>query len=76
MKVMKLVECGDWDYAYGCLICENDEISEEDIQEKIYEIKNAYYEEDSDGYWDIEMVMDDFPPEWKVWFADLGVVEI
>ena len=58
-----LVECSDYDQIYGILSV--DGIDEEVVQQKIYEIKNRFYEEGFDG-WTIEDVLEKFPEEW-IW---------
>lgn len=69
MNIMTLNECTDYDMEYGYLVCENDEISVDEIQDKINEIKNKFYD---DGYedWDIEEVIENMPNEWKVSYFD------
>ena len=69
MNIMTLNECTDYDMEYGYLVCENEEISTDDIQDKINEIKNKFY---NDGYedWDIEEVIENMPREWKVSYFD------
>lgn len=61
--VARLVECSDWDVQYGILTVEN--VSLEEVQKKIYEIKNRFYDEGCDD-WCIEDVFEQFPEEW-VW---------
>lgn len=61
--IARLVECTDYDTQYGILTVEN--VSIGDVQQKIYEIKNKFYEEDFDD-WTIEDVFAEFPEEW-VW---------
>lgn len=60
--IAMLVECTDYDTVYGILSVEG--VDEEVVQQKIYEIKNRFYEEDFDG-WTIEDVLEEFPPEWN-----------
>ena len=40
--IAMLVECTDYDYVYGILNVEA--VDEETVQQKIYEIKNKFYE--------------------------------
>ena len=70
----KLVECSDYDVTYGILTVEN--VSEERVQDKIYEIKNKFYD---DGFedWTIEDVLMAFPPEWEWNYeSNVGTLEI
>lgn len=62
----KLVECTDYHTTYGILAVEN--VKAEEVQEKIYEIKNKFY---TQGFydWTIEDVFDEFPEEWE-WSFD------
>ena len=59
--IAMLVECTDYDYVYGILEVKN--VDEEMVQQKIYEIKNKFYEEGFDD-WTIEDVLEQFPSEW------------
>lgn len=60
--VARLVECSDYDVQYGILTVEN--VSVEEVQKKIYEIKNRFYNEGFED-WCIEDVMMEFPEEWE-----------
>jgi hypothetical protein len=60
--IAMLVECTDYDYVYGILNVEA--VEEETVQQKIYEIKNKFYEEGFDD-WTIEDVLAKFPTEWN-----------
>ena len=60
--IAMLVECTDYDYIYGILNVEA--VEKETVQQKIYEIKNKFYEEGFDD-WSIEDVLAKFPPEWN-----------
>lgn len=72
--VARLVECSDHDYQYGILTVENVELKE--VQDKIYEIKNKFYDEGFDG-WCIDDVFEEFPKEWEWDFVQgNGVLEI
>ena len=74
-KIMRVVECSDYDVFYGLLEVYN--ATEEEVQQKIYEIKNKFYE---DGFadWTIDDVFDEFPSEWQWTFLqdDGYVLEI
>ena len=65
-RVMRVVECSDHDMIYGYLEIEN--VTEDEVQQKIYEIKNdkQFLEEYPD--WCIDDVFDRFPEEWKCTF--------
>lgn len=69
MNIMTLNECTDYDMEYGYLVCENDEISVDEIQDKINEIKNKFYDDGHED-WDIEEVIENMPKEWKVSYFD------
>ena len=58
-----LVECSDHDVIYGVLTVNN--VSLEEVQNKIYEIKNdeKFLEENPD--WCIDDVFEWFPEEWE-----------
>ena len=60
--IAMLVECTDYDTVYGILKVEG--VDEGTVQQKIYEIKNRFYEEEFDD-WTIEDVLAEFPPEWN-----------
>lgn len=74
MMILKLVECSDYDEEYGLLIVKNKNITEWDIQEKIYEFKNSYkaYGYDSlremreDGYKTVEEMMCHENSSWDI----------
>lgn len=59
----KLVDCCDHKAIYGILTVE--EVSTEEVQKKIYEIKNdeKFLEENPD--WTIDDVFECFPEEWE-----------
>lgn len=65
----RLVECSDYDMTYGILTVEN--ASAEEVQNKIYEIKNRFNNEGFDD-WCIDDVFAEFPDEWEWDFADNG----
>ena len=58
-----LIECCGHDYTYGILTVEG--VSLEEVQNKIYEIKNdeKFLEESPD--WTIGDVFEKFPEDWK-----------
>lgn len=60
--IAKLVECTDYKMVYGLL--EVKDVNEEEVQNKIYEIKNEFYENDIYD-WTIEDVFEKFPYEWE-----------
>ena len=60
--VARLVECSDYDVQYGILTVEN--VSVEEVQNKIYEIKNKFYDEGFED-WTIDDVLENFPEEWE-----------
>jgi hypothetical protein len=57
----KLVECSDYSTVYGILEVKN--VSVEEVQNKIYEIKSRFDEEEFDD-WAIDDVLEEFPEEW------------
>ena len=65
----RLVECSDYDMIYGILTVEN--ASAEEVQAKIYEIKNRFNNEGFDD-WCIDDVFAEFPDEWEWDFVDNG----
>lgn len=60
--VARLVECTDHDCQYGILTVEN--VSLEEVQNKIYEIKKRFYDEGFDD-WCIDDVFEKFPKIWE-----------
>ena len=72
--IARLVECSDYDVVYGILTVEN--VSVQEVQEKIYEIKNRFYDEEFDD-WCIDDVLAEFPEEWEWDYVNTDeVVEI
>ena len=63
----RLVECTDYEVFYGTLTVEN--VSADEVQEKIYEIKNKFLDEEFYD-WTIFDVLDEFPDEWKWCYED------
>lgn len=64
--VARLVECNDYDVQYGILTVEN--VSVEEVQDKIYEIKKRFYDEGFDD-WCIDDVFEEFPEEWEWYYT-------
>ena len=58
----RLVECSDHDVQYGILTVER--ISIEAVQNKIYEIKSRFCEENFDD-WTLDDLFEQFPEEWE-----------
>ncbi len=74
MNAVRLVECTDIDCCYGFLLFENATV--EDMQNKIYEIKDDFYERDFNS-WTIDDVINELPSEWNVqYIRDSQFVEI
>ena len=70
----RLVECSDYDVQYGILTVEGVSVAE--VQNKIYEIKNRFYDEDFDD-WCLDDVFEQFPEEWEWDFVQTdAVIEI
>lgn len=66
-----LVECTDHKQIYGVLTV--DGISANEVQDKIYEIKDEF---DNDN-WEIQDVLDRLPREWKWKYDDyISKIEI
>lgn len=63
----RLVEVSDHKIQYGILTVKN--VSVEEVQDKICEIKNRFYDEDFDD-WSIDDVFEEFPNEWEWSFED------
>ena len=74
MMILKLVECSDYKMEYGLLVVKNKNVTEKDIQDKIYEFKNSYkaYGYDNlkeireDGYKTVEEMMENEDTCWDV----------
>lgn len=72
--IARLVECTDYDVVYGILEVKN--VDENTVQQKIYEIKNRFYEEDFED-WTIEDVLEQFPSEWDwEYHQNSSIIEI
>jgi hypothetical protein len=67
MRSARLVECSDHDYDYGILHFKNASLDE--VQEKIYEIKSKFDDEEWD--WTIDDVLEEFPEEWECWLEEI-----
>lgn len=66
MLAMNLVDSLDTSTNYGILICNNEVITTELIQNKIHEIKD---ELDANGEeWTVDDIIQFFPGEWFVFF--------
>ena len=70
--VARLVECSDHNYNYGILTVEN--VSMNEVQNKIYEIKRKFYDEDFDD-WCIDDLFAEFPEEWEWSFESTDINE-
>lgn len=74
ITVARVVECSDYDVTYGVLTIEN--VTEKEVQEKIYEIKNGFLDEGVDD-WIVDDVLAKFPDGWKWSFErNVGLLEI
>lgn len=72
--IARLVECSDYDVQYGILTVAN--VSAEEVQHKIYEIKNRFYEEGFND-WCVDDLLAEFPDEWEWDFVQVdNVIEI
>ena len=72
--IARLVECTDYDVLYGILEVKN--ISAEEVQSKIYEIKSRFWEE-VDLDWTVEDVLNEFPEEWEwTYEREVAIIEI
>ena len=60
--VVRLVDCCDHDCQYGFLTLEN--VSLEEVQNKIYEIKKGFYKKEFYD-WTLDDLFEEFPEEWK-----------
>ena len=67
----RLVECSDYDVQYGILTVEG--VSVEEVQNKIYDIKNRFYDEGFND-WCIDDVFEQFPEEWEWDFIQTNAV--
>ena len=75
MVAMNLVDNLDNSTSYGILICNNENISEETIQNKIHEIKHDLYLAGED--WVVEDVIGYLPKEWLISLQNhYGKIEI
>ncbi len=68
MFAMDLIDSSERETSYGILLCNNDNISQSDIQNKIVEIKESYNERDYD--WFINDVINAIPKEWEVFLQE------
>lgn len=60
--IARLVECTDYKMVYGMLEIKNVD-SIEEVQNKIYEIKNKFNEQGIDD-WSNDDIFEKFPEEW------------
>ena len=60
--IARLVECTDDNMLYGILMVED--VNADEVQKKISEIKNRFYDEGFED-WTIDDVFMEFPNEWK-----------
>ena len=73
-RSMLVVECSDNDYMYGTLQVD-DSITQEEMQEKINQIKREL--EDCDWDWSIEDVFEKLLEEWNATFeSGVNVIQI
>lgn len=63
MLAMNLIDVSDRT-DYGILLCNNDSVSEETLQNKIYELKDLLSSTIND--WFIDDLIEQFPPEWNI----------
>ena len=72
--IARVVECSDYNVFYGILEVKN--ISIEEVQEKIYEIKQSFDENNIDD-WTIEDIFNQFPIEWDWNYeTNVGTIDI
>lgn len=64
MLVMRLIDVVDNKTSYGILICANSDITEREVQDKVYEIKDSSLKGND---WIIEDIIKEFPEEWEVY---------
>ena len=64
MLAMHLLDVVDNKTSYGILMCANGDITEREIQDKVYEIKDCCLKGDD---WTIEDIINKFPEEWQVY---------
>lgn len=74
-KVVKIVECSNWDMTYGYVVTDEDN----DVQAEIYRIKNdpKFLEEYGECEWTIEDVFENFSFDFEwISFSYDDVAEI
>lgn len=64
MYAMNLVDVADVGTNYGILFCDNEDITEKTIQNRMCEIKEQMATEDID--WDVEDIVKRLPSEWNI----------
>lgn len=76
MRKFRLVEVTDHDVFYGFLVVENEDITQEEIQQKINEIKCSEEDIFLESNWTVEDVAERMPENWGVWYEDTHNQEI
>lgn len=76
MRKFRLVEVTDHDVFYGFLVVENEDIMQEEIQQKINEIKNSEEDIFLEDNWTIEDVVERMPENWGAWYEDTDNQEV
>ena len=72
-NIFTLVEVTDPRMHYGIITCGNKNITKEQLQDKINEIKYTICQEEENDEWSIMDVISRIPAEWKVSFmSDKG----
>jgi hypothetical protein len=64
MFAMNLLDVTDHDTEYGMLICCNNDIDENIIQNKVMEIKNIFEANKED--WNIRDIISKMPKNWQI----------
>lgn len=64
MLAMQLIDVVDKTTSYGILMCTNSNITEREIQDKVYEIKDNCINGDD---WIIEDIIKKLPKEWGIY---------
>lgn len=75
MVVMNLVDVSNYENTCGVLVCENENITRNVIQEKVNEIKGTFDLEGLD--WMVSDVISGMPDDWKVkYYSNDGSIKI
>ena len=70
-----LVECTDYDVVYRVLLF-NDDVDKRDIQNRIYEIKRNFYENNIDD-WTVDDVLNELSLVFDFYdYSDYKIVEV